>query len=114
MIFCNVLVPQLFWFKKFRTDLRVMMFVGIAVNVGMWFERFVIIVASASADYLPTNWGYYKPTWVDILTMIGSFGLFFMMFLLFCRYLPIVAMSELKAVMPKKLIAEKQASGENE
>jgi molybdopterin-containing oxidoreductase family membrane subunit len=70
------------------------------VNIGMWFERFVITVTSLSRDFLPSSWGYYKPTFVDIGMFVGSFGLFFTLFLLFCRYLPIVAMAEVKTVLP--------------
>ncbi len=70
----------------------------ILVNVGMWFERFVIIVTSLNRDYLQSSWGYFTPTWVDILTFVGSFGLFLTMFLLFVRFLPMVAISEVKAV----------------
>jgi Ni/Fe-hydrogenase subunit HybB-like protein len=99
MVTCNVLSPQLFWFKKCRTNLWVLMIVCIFVNVGMWFERFVITVTSLSADFLPSSWGYYKPTIVDILTFAGSFGLFFTLFLLFIRFLPMVAMAEVKSVM---------------
>ena len=73
--------------------------VGVLVNVGMWFERFVIVVSSLSADYLPSSWGYYSPTWVDVLTLAGSFGLFFTCFLLFCRYLPMMAMAEVKPLL---------------
>ena len=101
MVSCNVLVPQLFWFKKCRTHLGIMMAVCILVNVGMWFERFVITVTSLSADFLPSSWGYYSPTAVDVLTLVGSFGLFFTLFLLFVRYLPMVAMAEVKSVMPQ-------------
>jgi Ni/Fe-hydrogenase subunit HybB-like protein len=101
MVSCNVLAPQLFWFKKCRTSLWVMMAVCIVVNIGMWFERFVIIVSSLSSDFLPSSWGPYKPTWVEILTLAGSFGLFFTLFLLFMRYLPMVAMAEVKSVMPQ-------------
>ncbi len=100
MVSCNVLAPQLFWFKKWRTSPWRMVFVAVLVNVGMWFERFVIIVSSLSRDYLPSSWGYYTPTWVDIGMLVGSFGLFFTLFLLFCRYLPMVAMAEVKAVLP--------------
>jgi len=71
-----------------------------AVNVGMWFERFVIIVSSLSQDFLPSAWDYYRPSAVELLTLAGSFGLFFTMFLLFCRYLPMVAMAEVKTVLP--------------
>jgi len=100
MVICNVIVPQAFWFKRVRTTPWMMMIVAILVNVGMWFERFVIIVISLSRDYLPSSWGYYKPTWVDLCMLAGSFGLFFTLFLLFCRYLPMVAMAEVKMVLP--------------
>ena len=101
MVSCNVLVPQIFWFKKCRTSLPIMFAACILVNVGMWFERFVIVVSSLSRDFLPSSWGYYSPSWVDILTFVGSFGVFFTMFLLFCRFLPMVAMAEVKTVMPQ-------------
>ena len=101
MISCNVLVPQLFWFKKLRTSIPVLFVATIFINIGMWFERFVIVVSSLSQDFLPSSWAYYSPTWVDILTFIGSFGLFFSMFLLFVRFLPIVAMSEVKGILPQ-------------
>ncbi|HEY4984356.1 MAG TPA: hydrogenase, partial [Verrucomicrobiae bacterium] len=74
---------------------------SILVNVGMWFERFVIIVISLHRDFLPANWAYFKPTWVDICTFIGTFGLFFTMFLLFIRFLPMIAISEVKGVTPQ-------------
>lgn len=100
MFSCNVFVPQIFWFKWARTSIPVMLVVSILVNVGMWFERFVIIVTSLSTDYLPSSWDTYWPTWVEFLTMAGSFGLFFFMFGLFCKFLPMVAISEVKAVLP--------------
>jgi molybdopterin-containing oxidoreductase family membrane subunit len=101
MISCNVLSPQIFWFKKMRTNIWVMMFVASFVTVGMWFERFVIIVLSLHRDFLPSSWGYYCPTPVDLLTLAGSFGLFFTLFLLFCRFLPMISMAEVKAIMPQ-------------
>jgi molybdopterin-containing oxidoreductase family membrane subunit len=79
----------------------VLFIISIFVNIGMWFERFVITVTSLSRDFLPSSWGYFSPTLIDILTYIGSFGLFFTMFLLFCRFLPILAISEVKGVMPQ-------------
>ncbi len=100
MIGCNLLAPQIFWFKRARTHIWVMWGVAILVNVGMWFERYVIIVTSLSRDFLPSSWDYYAPTWVDMLTLLGSFGLFFTLFLLFVRFLPMVAMAEVKSVMP--------------
>ena len=101
MVTCNMIVPQLFWFKFCRTNLWVMFALCILVNVGMWFERFVIIVLSLHRDFLPSNWGSYYPSYVEVLTLIGSFGLFMTLFLLFCRFLPIVAMAEVKAVLPQ-------------
>jgi molybdopterin-containing oxidoreductase family membrane subunit len=106
MVSCNVLVPQIFWSKRLRTNLVVMWVASILINVGMWFERFVIVVSSLSRDYLPTSWGYYKPTIIDVLTFAGSFGLFFTLFLLFVRFLPIIGMAEVKGVMPAALHGE--------
>jgi len=101
MILCNVITPQLFWFKKLRTSIPVMFVASIFINIGMWFERFVIIVSSLSRDFLPGSWGYFKPTWTDIGIFVGSFGLFFTLFLLFVRFLPIIAMSEVKGILPQ-------------
>ena len=100
MVGCNVISPQLFWFKKIRTTPWMMFIVAIFVNIGMWFERFVITVTSLSRDFLPSSWGYYSPTYVDVLTFVGSFGLFFTLLLLFLKFLPMIAMAEIKAVMP--------------
>lgn len=103
MVSCNVLAPQLFWFKRLRTNIWAMLFVAAAVTVGMWFERFVIIVTSLHRDFLPSSWHMFTPTWVDVGMLIGSFGLFLSLFLLFCRYLPMVAMAEVKNVMPEAM-----------
>jgi molybdopterin-containing oxidoreductase family membrane subunit len=100
MVFCNVVSPQLFWSKKCRTTPWIMFVVSIFVNIGMWFERFVIVTTSLSRDFLPSSWGYYRPTAVDVLTFVGSFGLFFTLFLLFIRFVPMIAMAEVKGVMP--------------
>ncbi|MFN0136190.1 MAG: NrfD/PsrC family molybdoenzyme membrane anchor subunit [Phycisphaerae bacterium] len=100
MIFCNVITPQVFWFRFARQSLMISFIVAVLVNIGMWFERFVIIVSSLSTDFLPANWGGYTPTWVELGTLAGSFGLFGTLFMLFCRFLPMVAMAEVKAVMP--------------
>jgi len=101
MISCNVITPQIFWFKKARTNVWIMFIVAFLVNMGMWFERFVIIVTSLANDYIPSAWGYYKPTWVDLCMLTGSFGLFLTLLLLFIRFLPVVAIAEIKAVMPQ-------------
>jgi Ni/Fe-hydrogenase subunit HybB-like protein len=101
MITCNVFIPQLFWSKRIRNNLLLVFLISIAVNVGMWFERFVIIVISLHREFLPGNWGYFSPSWVDICTYLGTFGLFFTCFLLFMRFLPMIAVSEVKGVTPQ-------------
>ena len=99
MVSCNVISPQLFWIKRFRRSLPVMFAISLVVNVGMWFERFVIIVTSLHRDYLPSSWAYYTPTVFDFGILIGSFGLFFTLVLLFAKALPTVSIAEIKAVM---------------
>jgi len=100
MVSCNVFVPQLFWFRKLRRSIAVMFVASLLINVGMWFERFVIVMSTAR-DYLPSSWDYYTPTIWDILTFVGSMGLFFTLFLLFARFVPVIAMSEVKGVLPQ-------------
>ncbi|PKL81905.1 MAG: hydrogenase [Ignavibacteriae bacterium HGW-Ignavibacteriae-3] len=99
MITCNVISPQLFWFKKIRRAVPVMFVIAIFVNIGMWFERFVIIVTSLSRDFLPSSWAHFTPTYVDVMILIGSFGFFFTWILLFTKALPVVSMVEVKAVV---------------
>ena len=101
MVSCNVISPQFFWFKKIRTSIKWMFVISIFVNIGMWFERFVITVTSLHRDFLPSSWGYFSPSWVDLCTLVGSFGLFFTLFLLFLKFLPMIAISEVKGVMPE-------------
>lgn len=102
MVSCNVISPQIFWVKKFRTSIPIMFVVSIFVNIGMWFERFVIVM-TLHRDYLPSSWALFKPTFFDYGILLGSFGLFFTLFLIFVRILPIVAMQEVKIVMPKEV-----------
>ena len=99
MVSCNILVPQLFWFKKLRRNVVVVFIASIFINIGMWFERFVIIATSLSRDYLPSSWASYSPTIIEIATLIGSFGLFFTLFFLFARFLPIISIGEVKGVL---------------
>jgi molybdopterin-containing oxidoreductase family membrane subunit len=98
MVSCNVIFPQFFWIKKIRRSIPIMLMIVIFVNIGMWFERFVITVTSLHRDFLPSSWGYYTPTLVDFGVLIGSFGLFFTLVLLFTKTLPVVSISEVKAV----------------
>ncbi len=100
MVSCNVIFPQLFWFRKIRRSIPIMFVIGIFVNVGMWFERFVIVVTSLHRDFLPSSWGYYIPSLYDVGILVGSFGLFFTLILIYVRVLPVVSMSEIKAVLP--------------
>ncbi len=101
MFTCNVVVPQIFWFKKIRRCIPVMFVASLLINVGMWFERFVIVVTSLHHDFLPSSWQYYTPTRYDLGITIGSFGFFFVFFLLFCRLLPTICMFEVKSIMPQ-------------
>lgn len=98
MISCNVLFPQLFWFRKIRRSVPVMLVIAILVNVGMWFERYVIVITSLHRDFLPSSWGMFIPTIYDIGILAGSFGLFFTLVILFTKTLPVVSMSEIKAM----------------
>jgi Ni/Fe-hydrogenase subunit HybB-like protein len=99
MVSCNVILPQLFWFKKIRRSIPAMFIIGITVNIGMWFERFVIIVTSLSRDFLPSSWGHYTPTFYDVGILLGSFGLFFTLIMIFVRVLPVISISEVKAAI---------------
>jgi Ni/Fe-hydrogenase subunit HybB-like protein len=101
MVSCNVISPQIFWFKKARTSIPVLFIASIVINVGMWFERFVIIVTSLHRDFLPSAWDYFTPTAWDVACLLGSFGLFFTMFCLFVRFVPMVATAEVKTVLPQ-------------
>jgi Ni/Fe-hydrogenase subunit HybB-like protein len=100
MFFCNALVPNLHFFKKIRTSIPAMFIISILVNVGMWFERFNIIVSSLRNDYLPASWHWYMPTRYDWGVTIGLFGLFFTLFLLFVRVFPAISIAEVKATLP--------------
>jgi molybdopterin-containing oxidoreductase family membrane subunit len=102
MVACNVLVPQLFWFRTIRTSLFVVFLISVVVNVGMWFERFIIIVTALERDFLPSSWSDYVPTSVELATLAGSFGLFFTCFLVFCRFLPVIAIAEVKTILAPK------------
>jgi molybdopterin-containing oxidoreductase family membrane subunit len=99
MMTCNVISPQLFWFKKIRTSLTATFLLSIVVNIGMWFERFVIIVTSIHRDYTPGAWGEFHPSVTDIGMFVGTIGIFFTLFLLFARYFPVLALNELKTIL---------------
>jgi Ni/Fe-hydrogenase subunit HybB-like protein len=98
MMSCNVISPQFFWVKKFRTSLWWTFFLSIVVNIGMWFERFVIMM-TLSRDFLPSSWSYYRPSWVEIGIYVGTIGLFFVLYLIFCRVAPVIAIAEVKSIL---------------
>ncbi|MDG1571024.1 polysulfide reductase NrfD [Robiginitalea sp. M366] len=99
MMTCNVVSPQVMWFKKIRTSIMVSFIISIVVNIGMWFERFVIIVTSLHRDYLPSSWTMFSPTFVDIGIFIGTIGFFFVLFLLYARTFPVIAQAEVKSIL---------------
>ncbi len=112
MMTCNVITPQLFWFKKIRTSLWATFIISIFVNIGMWFERFVIIVTSLHRDFLPSSWTMYKPTLVEVGLYVGTLGLFFTLFLLFIRVFPVIAIAEVKSVLKSSSDVKKHAHHE--
>jgi len=99
MMSCNVLTPQLYWIKSIRTSFVATFILSIFINIGMWFERFVIIVTSLHRDFLPSSWGMFSPTWVDIGIYLGTIGFFFTLFLLYARTFPVIAQAELKSIV---------------
>ncbi|GAB2611646.1 NrfD/PsrC family molybdoenzyme membrane anchor subunit [Belliella aquatica] len=99
MMTCNVISPQLFWFKKIRTSIVATFALSIVVNIGMWFERFVIIVTSLHRDYLPSSWAMFYPTISDVGVYLFTFGLFFTLFLLFAKFFPVINMAEVKSIV---------------
>ena len=110
MVSCNVLIPQLLWFRKLRRNIGLVFVLAIAINIGMWFERFVIVVTSLHRDFLPSSWAMYSPTWIEIATLAGSFGLFFTCFLLFARFIPFIAIGEVKGVLSYARAAPSETS----
>lgn len=107
MMTANVISPQLFWFKKIRTSLWATFVLSIVVNIGMWFERFVIIVTSLHRDYLPSSWAMFYPTWYDVGVYLFSFGFFFTSFFLFAKFFPVVNMAEIKSIIRSSTVSDK-------
>lgn len=99
MMTCNVISPQLFWFKKIRTSIVATFILSLVVNTGMWFERFVIIVTSLHRDFLPSSWAMFYPTWADVGVYLFTFGLFFTLFFLFAKFFPVINMFEVKSIL---------------
>src|SRR5262249_26237610 len=98
--FCNAFVPQILWFRKARRNQVILLIVSLFVLLGMWLERFMIIVQSLHRDYLPSSWGMFTPTIWDYLTFLGTIGMFMFLFLLFIRLLPMISIAEMRAMLP--------------
>jgi len=113
MMTCNVISPQLFWFKKLRTNLAFTFVLSIVVNIGMWFERFVIIVPTLCRTYLPSTWNTYSPTFIDVGIFVGTIGMFFTLFLLYSRTFPVIAQAELKSILKASGESQKKAAAEH-
>ena len=99
LILCNILIPQLLWFQKMRTNVAVLFAMSIIVNIGMWLERFVIIVISLTHDFMPSAWGRYSPTVWDYATLLGTMGMFVMLIFLFVRVLPAISIAEMRELV---------------
>jgi molybdopterin-containing oxidoreductase family membrane subunit len=108
LIFCNIITPQWLWFKKIRTTPILLFMVAMVVNIGMWLERFVIVVTSLHRDFLPSSWGMYYPTRWDWMTYIGTIGFFVLMFFLFVRLLPMISIAEMKALTSHTKLREQE------
>jgi Ni/Fe-hydrogenase subunit HybB-like protein len=108
MMTCNVISPQLFWVKSIRTNIAATFILSIVVNIGMWFERFVIIVTSLHRDYLPSSWAMFYPTFYDVGVYLFTFGLFFTAFLLFAKFFPVINMAEIKSIIKSTSLKEKK------
>jgi molybdopterin-containing oxidoreductase family membrane subunit len=106
LLACNFIAPQFLWFKRVRTNVTLLFIVAIIVNIGMWLERFVIVVTSLHRDYLPSSWGMYAPTVWDFATFFGTIGLFLMLMFLFIRFLPMIAIFEMRTLLPEARVTE--------
>ncbi|MEN8120454.1 MAG: NrfD/PsrC family molybdoenzyme membrane anchor subunit [Bacteroidota bacterium] len=99
MFFSNAIIPQLFWFKKVRSNITLVFIISIIINIGMWFERYVIVITSLTKDYLPSSWADYSPTFVEVMLYIGTIGLFLVGVLGFFKFIPMFASSEIKGIL---------------
>jgi molybdopterin-containing oxidoreductase family membrane subunit len=102
LIIANVITPQIFWFKRMRMSLPVLFVVSIIVNIGMWLERFMIVVVSLHRDYMPSAWGMYSPTFWDLATFFGSVGMFLALMFLFIRVLPMISIFEMRELVGER------------
>ncbi len=104
LVLCNIAIPQSLWFKKVRSNVPILFLISLVVNTGMWLERFVIVITSLHRDFLPSSWGMYHPTVWDWLTFAGTMGLFMTLFFLFIRVLPMIAIFEMRTLLPESKV----------
>jgi molybdopterin-containing oxidoreductase family membrane subunit len=104
LLLCNVVTPQLLWFRRVRTSVVTLFVISLIVNVGMWLERFIIIVTSLHRDFLPSSWGMYRPSFWDWSTFLGTIGLFLTLLFLFLRFLPMISIFEMKTILPEAAV----------
>src|SRR4029453_6385588 len=109
LITCNVIVPQVLWFRSVRTNVAALFVLSLIVNVGMWLQRFIIIVPSLSRDFVPSAWGLYRPTFWDYSTFIGTIGLFLTLLFLFVRFLPVISIFEMRTLVPEAKVETEEA-----
>ena len=109
LIACNVVIPQLLWFRRVRASIPALFVISLIVNLGMWLERYVIIVVSLHRDFLPSSWGIYSGTIYDWSTYIGSIGLFLSLLFIFIRYLPMISIFEMRTLVPEAEVKEEEA-----
>jgi molybdopterin-containing oxidoreductase family membrane subunit len=106
LILCNIITPQFLWSKRVRSNLLVLWLISIVVSIGMWLERFVIVVTSLHRDFLPSSWGMYQPTQWDWAMFVGSIGFFFTLIFLFIRFLPMISIFEMRTILPEAGLEE--------
>ncbi len=108
LVMCNIVTPQLLWIRAVRTSTVGLFMVAMVVNVGMWLERFVIVVTSLHRDFLPSSWGMYYPTIWDWMTFLGTIGMFLTLFFLFVRFLPMISIFEMRTMAPDAKLSESE------
>ena len=106
LILCNVLIPQALWSRRVRSSVPALFVIAIIVNIGMWLERFIIVITSLHRDFLPSSWGMYWPTAWDLITFVGTIGLFLALLFLFVRFLPMIAIFEMRTLLPEAEVKE--------
>jgi molybdopterin-containing oxidoreductase family membrane subunit len=111
LVFINIGLIQLLWFKSVRTNTKLLFVLALIYNVGMWFERFVIVVTSLANDFVPSSWGMYYPTIWDFMTYFGTIGLFLTLFFLFIKFVPMIAMFEVRMLLPQAVVDHHERGG---